>query len=167
VAQEGDYVVGTSSYDKRKGGIGGRAIYVMRVTGRIGFDDYYNDPKYAPKRPDMKGSRKYRCGDAIYHRNPLTGEWIQEDSLHRRSDGQISIADLNADTGHTDQLLLSTNFTYWGTKAPFFPPHLNMFGKYGVREKRYFSKQEVNDFIVWADPLLGQGLIGLPIDWLR
>lgn len=166
-ARRDDYVVGTSSYNKRKKGIGGRAIFVMRVTDRICFDEYYREAQYARKRANMAGSRKYRCGDAIYHHDPVTGGWVQDDSLHRQKNGQVSLANLRVDTGRTDRLLLSTDFVYWGANAPFLPPHLNMFGAYGVRTKRYFSEKEVNDFIAWAKPQLGQGLVGLPIDWLR
>ena len=164
-ARRGDYVVGTSSYDKRKGGVGGRVIYVMQVTEKIGFDDYWRDPRFQRKRAKMGGSRLQRCGDNIYHRDLATGDWIQEDSLHRHADGRISLADRDTDTGHTDRVLLSDRFTYWGDRAPMLPPHLAMFGRFGVRSRRHFEAPNIAAFIAWATPLIGQGRIGLPIDW--
>lgn len=167
-AQLGDYVIGTSSYNKRKmrrsGIAGGLAVFIMRVTGEIGFDRYHRN--YPNRRPNMRGSRMRRAGDAIYYRDPVTGEWMQSDSLHSRPGGGVSVGDLERDTG-VDRILLSDDFTYWGKLAPTLPADLQMFNRKEVRSQRHFAEQEKAAFIAWAQPRLGHGRVGEPIDWHR
>ena len=166
-AEIGDFVIGTSSYDRdrvrRSRVAGGGAVLIMRVTDVTCFDDYHAD--HPRKRPDMRGSRMRRGGDAIYHRDPVTGEWIQADSLHSHPGGRLSAADLRRDTGLTENILLSEDFTYWGRQAVALPAHLGMFTRKEVREQHEFSAAAKAAFIAWATPRLGRGRVGEPIDW--
>lgn len=163
----GDYVMGTTSHDRRKRGIGGQVVYVMRVTEKIGFNEYWDDRRFRRKRPTMIGTLIRRCGDNIYHRDPVTGGWIQEDSMHRHADGRVSKGDMDKDTRKTDQVLLSTDYSYWGVHAPALPPQIAHLGRKGLRQLRHLTAQEKSDFLQWAGPLLGQGLVGMPIDWRK
>lgn len=165
-ADVGDYVIGTSSHNRRKGGIGGRPIYVMRVTEKMEFDRYWNDSRFRRKRPKMAGTRIRRCGDNIYHRDPVNDAWIQEDSMHRHADGRVSQGDLDTDTS-ADAVLLSTDYTYWGTQAPTLPPQLDRLGRKYARQRRHLTQTEKTDFLQWVGPLIGQGLVGMPIDWRK
>lgn len=162
----GDYVIGTSSYEQRKmrrsGLAGGLAVFIMRVTSYTNFDAYYHD--HPEKRPTMRGSRIRRAGDAIYRRDAATDRWIQADSLHSRPGGLESSGDLKTDTG-VDRILLSDDFTYWGKSAPALPAHLQMFARKEARGQRYFNERDKVAFIAWAQPRLGQGRVGEPIDW--
>ena len=166
-ARCGDYIIGTSSYDQwkvpRSGVTGGGAVFIMRVTAITDFDHYYRD--YPSKRPNMRGSRLRRGGDAIYHRDPATGDWIQDDSLHSHPGGSLSAGDLATDTGSTENILLSNDFTYWGKQAPALPVRLSMFTRKEVREQHDFDPQDKAAFMAWADARLGQGRVGEPIDW--
>lgn len=165
-ADVGDYVIGTSSHNQRNGGIGGRAVYAMRVTEKMEFDKYWNDSRFMKKRPKMAGTRIKRCGDNIYHHDPLTGTWIQEDSMHCHADGLVSQGDLATDTS-VDFVLLSTDYIYWGTHAPTLPPELSRLGGKYARQLRYLTPAEEIAFFEWIEPLLGQGLVGMPIDWRK
>lgn len=165
----GDYVLGTSSYERRnmaRSGVpGGRAVFIMRVTAITDFERYHDD--WPRKRPLMRGARIRRVGDAIYRRDPETSEWLQADSLHSRPGGVLSPADLQTDTGWTDKVLLSDDFTYWGKDAPALPSDLLPFTRKDVREKYHYSEAEKAAFIAWARPRLGEGRVGEPIDWRK
>ena len=72
-ANIGDWVVGSGSNDRsiRRGG---RMVYAMRVTEVITFDEYSEDPRFEPKKPYRRGSRKQSCGDNIYFRDIFSTE---------------------------------------------------------------------------------------------
>ena len=87
-ASVGDWVVGTGA----KGGYDyqGRLIYAMQVSETLGFDDYWSDPRFNLKRPNLKGSLKAMYGDNIYRRDG--SQWVQADSHHSLPDGRLNTA---------------------------------------------------------------------------
>ena len=60
----------------------GQLIYAMQVEEAMSFDDYWTDPRFQPKKPDPNGNEESRCGDNIYHRDPITRNWIQAHGYH-------------------------------------------------------------------------------------
>lgn len=113
-AKVGDWVMGVGGCNlasvKRK------CIYLMKVTEKISFQEYWEDSRFAFKKPARNGSRVQMLGDNIYHKD-LAGNWIQEDSHHSLSDGSINEVNLSRDTGSTDQVLVSEYFFYFGEQA--------------------------------------------------
>ncbi len=118
-AAVGDWIVGTGS---KAHGADGRLVYAMRVDEILTFDAYWNDPRFARKRPDRRGSVKRAYGDNIYHRDS-SGQWVQEDSRHSLSDGNPNQGHIDKDTG-ADAVLASQQYTYWGDRGPDIPKHL-------------------------------------------
>lgn len=88
----------------------------MKVTEKISFQEYWDDSRFALKKPVRNGSSVQMLGDNIYHKD-LAGNWIQEDSHHSLSDGSVNEVNLNRDTGSTDQVLVSEYFFYFGGQA--------------------------------------------------
>src|SRR6266542_6663838 len=78
-ARIGDWVVGTGSAERARQGY---LVYVMQVSEVIAFDEYWSDPRFAEKRPNLRGSKKQAFGDNIYHRDPEGGPWLQAASHH-------------------------------------------------------------------------------------
>ena len=78
-AEPGDWVAGIGSTQNQ---LEGRLVYAMRVEEKMSFDEYWTDPRFAEKKPNLKGGREQCCGDNIYHQTP-DGEWVQEKSLHQ------------------------------------------------------------------------------------
>jgi hypothetical protein len=70
-AQERDYVIGTAAADTKKSG---HLSYWMRISKIVTFDEYWRNPLFLPKRPDMWAGRMYRYGDNIYYLDPATGK---------------------------------------------------------------------------------------------
>ena len=66
-AAVGDWVVGTGSAPNR---LTGRLVYSMRVSEAMSYDDYWNDPRFLVKRPNLRGSLIQAFGDNIYHNGP-------------------------------------------------------------------------------------------------
>lgn len=107
-AQVGDFVIGNANKQ-----LNNKLIYMMKVTKKITFDDYWQGAEYLCKRPVMNGSVKTMYGDNIYHHDE-SGKWVQEDSHHSLPKGKLNIYNLNRDTGETDAVLISTEFFYFG-----------------------------------------------------
>lgn len=74
----GDWIIGTGS---KKMNMLNRLIYAMRVEGVMTFDEYWNDPKFAFKKPDLNGSLARMYGDNIYHTS-TDGQVVQEPCAH-------------------------------------------------------------------------------------
>ncbi len=162
VAQVGDYIVGLSSTPDN------HIVYAMRVSETITFDEYWRDPRFLVKRPDMSAGGIEALGDNIYYPGPGVGGWVMVWSQHSNSDGSQ-----NADHTHTDiggvQALISDDFVYWGCKGSDVPDRLTFQGRHlpstferGQRGHRVnFWDEEVEAFIKWFD---GQkrGRLGMP-----
>ena len=159
-----DVVIGTASYGRKTPAgrpAGGSAVFVMRVTAVTDFQAYRRD--FARKRPIMNGSRLRAAGDAIYWHDGA--DWHQDNSLHSLPGGILSEPDLKDDVLAADRILLSDDFTYWGNRAPALPAQLAHLGRSNLRNQRKFSTIEKADLKLWALAQLGQGRVGMPIDW--
>lgn len=115
-ARVGDLIIGCS-----KKSLGNKLIYVAKVSEILTFDQYWNDPRFAMKKPVMNGSLKKLYGDNIYHHD-AEGNWIQEDSHHSNDDGTINKANLKKDTKRTDRVLVCNEFIYLGKSMKKTPP---------------------------------------------
>ena len=159
-----DWVIGTGS---RTNGGGGRIVYAMHVDEIVDFDTYWNDPRFGPKIPTMRGSRKQAYGDNIYHRGP-SGDWIQADSRHSLADGSPNPGHIARDT-KADAVLIGREFVYFGGAGPAIPPDLRT--GHGVdlvhdrpSHRCRFPEDLVESTVTWVRSL-GTGIQGRPHDW--
>lgn len=106
-AQIGDYLIGNSNKAN-----GNKLIYMAKVDEISTFDQYWVDMRFQCKKATMNGSFKTLYGDNIYHHE---GEkWIQANSHHSLENGMENYANLEKDTGITDQVLICRDFFYLG-----------------------------------------------------
>lgn len=164
-AQKGDWIVGTGSAEN---GMTGYLIYAMQVSETMSFDEYWADPRFQYKKPDLHGGNKIAFGDNIYCKNNL-GEWQQIDSHHSYANGASNPANIDRDTKY-NRILIAERFTYFGDKAVIIPDELrNCHGedlcKSGPGHKCKFSPDMVREFIGWFSSLNETGQCGNPIDW--
>jgi len=87
----------------------------MKVTDKISFQEYWDNPNYSIKKSLRNGSRVRMLGDNIYHKDS-NNIWIQEDSHHSNPDGTINTDNLRQDT-QTESILISNYFLYFGDAA--------------------------------------------------
>src|SRR5580658_5739122 len=106
VAQVGDWVVG-SGWKRRSRE--NHLVYVMRVTGAMTFQEYWNDPRVQVKKPNLRGSKKQAFGDNIYSRNANGKNWCQANSHHSLTDGSQNQSNIRADTS-ANRVLVSDDF---------------------------------------------------------
>jgi hypothetical protein len=163
-AQIGDWVVGTGSKGK---GRGGHLVFAMRVTEAMSFDEYWADPRFASKQPSLHGSLKRAFGDNIYHRR--LDEWSQANSHHSMHDGTANPENVEHDT-RTDRVLISDHFGYWGGGGPEVAAEFRdwegvdvCLGRQGHRCN--FPAELVAQFIQWLEQIGMDGYVGRPGDW--
>jgi hypothetical protein len=161
-AKLGEYIIGTGT---KKRDFQGRLIYVMKVGEIISFDEYWLDRQFARKKALMNGSRAQCHGDNIYHRDPETKNWIQEDSFHSQKGGVVDIDNLQVDTGLTDRVLIADWFIYWGINAPLIPGQFLDFVHKGIGHRRIDDEGKVAEFLVWASTQGKPGVNGEPVEW--
>lgn len=162
-AKVGDHVIGTGA---ARTGLAGRLVYWMAVDEILTFDQYWLDPRFSAKRPDMRApGRMHRYGDNIYHRDPDSGGMIQEDSFHSRIGGAVEASNLKRDTGKTDKVLIGRSFGYYGMSAPELPERFKSFVKKGPSHKCKFSDEDAADFVAWLSSLPTRGYVDRPTHW--
>lgn len=166
VAQIDDWIVGTGS---RSNGKAGNLVYAMRVSEIVSFQEYWDDERFAEKRPNLRGSRMQHFGDNIYHRDP-TGAWIQENSRHSKNDGSLEERHMLRDT-KSERVMLGHEFVYFGGDGPAIPESLRK--NYGFdlvhstpAYRSNFTNEHVAAVIEWVRSL-EPGVQGRPHDWPR
>lgn len=166
-ASVGDWVLGTGSAEHQRAG---HAVYAMRVDEILSFDAYFHDRRFARKRPDLTGSRKFAFGDNIYSRD-TNGEWLQLDSHHSLADGTPNLRNVVNDT-QTDKVLVSAHFVYWGGEGPAIPNPLRSFGPDSVdvcagRGHRSMSISDAHAaaMVDWIETSENLGICGRPDQW--
>jgi Nucleotide modification associated domain 2 len=158
----GDYILGTGS---KKRDQHGRVVYLMRVGAITTFDKYWAGRQYARKKSLMNGSLAQCYGDNIYHRDPETGKWIQEDSFHSREFGELHEENLKTDTGTTDQVLVGDWFVYWGGDGPKVPPDFTHMVQTTQGHRTIKVQAEIDAFVDWVNSVGDEGLSGDPFEW--
>lgn len=165
----GDWVLGTGSKQNNREK---HVVYAMRVTEAITFQQYWKDPRFQQKKPNLRGSKKQAFGDNIYSRDGTGRHWCQANSHHSMSDGRPNPRNVTADTG-TNRILLSSDFVYWGGKGPELPKR---FLRYGPRHesvcagrghKNNFPPQLAEEVVAWIRSFHESGFCGEPLDWRR
>jgi hypothetical protein len=166
MAAVGDWVIGTGASGNE---LTGHLVFAMQVTEAITFDDYFADPRFQPKKPNLAGSRKQAFGDNIYYREG-TRDWRQLDSHHALSDGSPNPDNIANDT-QTNRVLVSDRFAYFGASAPPIPDYvrsgegMDLVAGRGYRNN--FTPAAVAAFLHWLDQLGTAGLNGKPREWLK
>jgi Nucleotide modification associated domain 2 len=55
---------------------GRKFLYPMEISEILGSDEYFRDPHFTAKKPNLHGYWKERCGDNFYSRG-VDGTWLQ------------------------------------------------------------------------------------------
>ncbi len=166
LAAVGDWVVGTGTAER---GRTGYLVYAMKVGETKTLEQYFDDPRFQLKKPNLRGSKKQAFGDNIYSKAP-SGEWLQLDSHHTFPDGSPNPANIKNDT-RTNRMLVGTEYVYCGGEGP--PIAAKFRGLSGADicagrgHKSRFPDAFVKAFVDWINELGMRQYIGEPLDWTR
>ena len=143
-------------------------MFAMHVTETLSFDEYWNDPRFRTKRPNLAGSMKQAFGDNIYH-SAADGTWCQENSHHSYADGTMNHRNVAHDT-RVPRLLVSDDFVYWGGLGPDVPARFRNYDGIDVctahpGHKCKFPEGLVREFDEWMRFIGERGCLGEPLEW--
>ncbi|MBU0555687.1 MAG: hypothetical protein KKD64_11405 [Alphaproteobacteria bacterium] len=165
-AKHGDWIVGLTGTKLRPAM---RCIYAMVVTGDMTFDEYWNNPEFAARRPKRNGTAKKLVGDNIYHRTDINADWVQENSVHSLEDGSQCPINTKHDT-RINRILVSNRFIYFGASAQSLPDQIRAELTYerNVRDYRRYATDETPRLIGWLIPQMAahpNAVLGDPINF--
>ena len=168
-AMVGDWIVGTGS-SAQAVNRGTRLVHAIKITETTDFRSYWQDPRFAHKRPARRGSRKQSCGDNIYYRSADDSAWLQLDSFHTKPDGSVKPDHVARDTG-TDRILISADFYYFGGEGPEIPAAFRDASRYDLcrkvrQRKRLDDDGWIAEFVAWLRTFGDHGYYGRPLDWV-
>ena len=168
-AQINDWLVGTGS-NARTIRRGGYLVYAMRVTEILSTEDYWIDPRFEDKKPDLYRNWIAASGDNIYELLD-TGQWRQLGSYHSHRDGSPNEAHIARDLG-VQRILISDDFVYFGGEGPRLPAKFRDDGEANMlRSIRNYQRVRQEDTIVefedWIRSLRICGYQGKPWDWIK
>ncbi|WP_342327624.1 hypothetical protein [Pedobacter sp. FW305-3-2-15-E-R2A2] len=157
----GDWVIGTGAIENN---LLYHLIFLMKVTEKLTFQEYWDDVRFDYKKPRLNGSIKQLYGDNIYHQDG--NEWCQLDSHHSLPEGVLNDKNLKQDLSG-NYVLISNEFIYLGDKSLKVPE------KYieicpTARHRDYITvknEELAEEFITMIFNLYNPGLNGKPINW--
>jgi hypothetical protein len=164
-AKVGDWIVGVGSGAKTSA-FKNRLIYAMKVDDKIDFNTYWNDPMYARKKPVMNGSKKQQYGDNIYHRESQTMQYVQENSHHSLTDGEVNIRNYKRDLQSVN-VLLSNTYWYFGKEAPLLPDDLLFLANLGIGHREHENEAIVTRLCQWLNEFPQKGYVGHPAEFSK
>lgn len=138
----------------------GCLVYMMKVSKKITFDEYWKDELFNKKKPTFSKSGKASYGDNIYHHNEK-GEWIQENSHHSFENG-VNYTNLNKDTSQ-DAVLISDKFWYFGNNACRLPIQFNSTIYSGRAHKIEDKEIIIKSLVDWLEINFEEGINGRPV----
>jgi len=107
-AEVGDWIIGTGA---KENNLLYHIIFLMRITEKISFEEYWYDERFKRKKPVLNGSLKQMHGDNIYYKE--NESWCQMDSHHSFFDGKLNEANRKQDLSG-NSILISNDFIYLG-----------------------------------------------------
>jgi hypothetical protein len=162
-AAVGDWIVGTGS---KACGREGHLVFVMQVAEVLTYNQYWENPRFTCKRPNLRGSLKQAFGDNIYHQRGRI--WIQENSHHSFRDGSPNPHNIANDT-QTNRVLVGNEFIYWGGTGPAILKRFREWAGYDISagrgHKTNFPARMRDAFVEWTRSLGLRGCVGVPGEW--
>ncbi len=162
-AEVGDWIIGTGSIENH---LLYNLIFIMKVSEKISFEDYWNHKRFVRKKPVMNGSLKQIHGDNIYYKE--NNQWCQMNSHHSFYNGGINEANLKQDlTGKF--VLISNCFIYLGNN------HIKVPEKYldlcpNSKQRNYITIKDnelAEEFVEMITNKYQYGIHGEPLNWIE
>lgn len=160
--QIGDWIIGLGSVSM---GNLGHIIFAMQVDEKITFDQYWEDDRFAVKKPIINGTLVQMYGDNCYH--TVDGKVVQEQCAHRKSARVVNAEHRRRDSNGM-YVLLAHRFYYFGDQCPEIPEKFSYILN-NSRGTKFWDlagdDTKINAFIQWLDNTFGQGIHGDPCNW--
>lgn len=157
----GDWIAGFTSKELSGDVVGDeRLIYLMKVTDKIDYCEYWSNPFYKSKIPDLDSDIvENKAGDNIYKPDNIEG-FVQVPNKNHFGN------DIKRDLGGK-YILVSDCFYYFGASAIYIPNDIRPSIPQGQSSQgnRTHNKEKAERFINYIQNKYEPGLLGLPHKW--
>lgn len=159
----GDWIIGTGAVENN---LLYHLLFIMKVTEKITFQEYWEDERFNYKKPILNGSLKQIHGDNIYYNNDNI--WYQIDSHHSFHEGELNTKNLNQDLSGVS-VLISDCFVYLGDQYLKVPDkYIELCPNKKQRDYITVTNEELaNEFIELVMNSYNKGLNGRPVNWIE
>lgn len=162
----GDWIAGFTSIQLNADKVGSeRLVYLMQVTDKIPFKEYWNNSKYEKKKPKPKSDIGIeKIGDNIYEpivenpEKPIDYKLLYNLS-HEEKDKDRDLSG--------EYILTSDNFYYFGLKSIIIPKDIRPTVPKGQsgHGSRTHDASKVNDFLSYIETKYQVGIYSRPHSW--
>lgn len=156
-----DWIIGTGAIEN---GLLNHLIFLMKVTEKLTFQEYWDDKRFNYKKPILNGSLKQIHGDNIYYNQDKI--WYQLDSHHSFYEGELNEKNLKQDLSG-EYVLISDCFVYLGDQFLKIPDEFIEICP-TTKHRDYITIKNdklAEEFISVILNKYNTGLIGKPINW--
>ena len=149
--QKGDWIAGFLNAKRHH-----RFLYAMEIDKRLTMNEYFADPRFEKKKPNLRGDWKERCGDNFYEQRS-DGTWKQHrNRFHpgeefRKKDTRYPI------------VFVASRFWYFGRSCKQAPSQFaDLIGGRGIRLNH--DPMVSADFMHWVERSFSPGVHDNPND---
>ncbi|MBU1356934.1 MAG: hypothetical protein KJ620_10250 [Candidatus Edwardsbacteria bacterium] len=164
----GDWIAGFTSGQLNGEKVGDeKLIYLMKVTDKISFKDYWNDPKHEKRKPNIDSQVVIeKRGDNIYMplvETPRTFSDFRQIPNHNHTEKNKG-KDLSG-----KYVLVSNVFYYFGSKPIIIPNDIRPKVPKGQSShgSRTYDTKVINDFLSYMGSKYQKGRQGQPHSWFN
>ncbi len=158
-AELNDWIIGTGA---KANNLLNHLIFIMKVTEKLSFEEYWSDKRFIRKRPVINGSLAQVHGDNIYYKE--TDIWHQLNSHHSLDNGDVNLDNLRQDLSGS-YVLVSDRFIYLGKNNVEVP---DKFKSLCSNIRDYYTIKDDDlalEFIGFLLNKFSLGINGDPLDW--
>ncbi len=159
----GDWILGIGSEEMD---LTYKVIYLMKVTEKLSFSDYWSDERWQSKKPTLNGSLITIHGDNVYSKDEA-GQWQQAVCQHTHPDISMRQKHIVKDTGGKF-VLLSNHFYYFGDACFEIDDEYKPICSEVRSHRKLTEAKEVEcfeSFTRWVAKNYKVGIHGDPIGW--
>lgn len=159
----GDWIAGFTSKALNRDMVGDeRLIYLMKVTSKIDYLEYWNNPFYSKKIPISSGrDLENIAGDNIY--TPIGSNRFEQikNWNHKPKDIERDLSGAN--------ILISDTFYYFGISAIYVPHEIRPSVPKGQSSQgvRTYDTERILNFLNYMTKNFNHGIIDYPHKWPR
>jgi hypothetical protein len=162
--QIGDWIAGFTSKKLNDDEVGKeKLVFLMQITEKITFEEYWNNEEYENKKPCFDKEYHRKHGDNIYipERQGKIIKYVQGKTLHHKKKENIK-KDLSGKF-----VLISNNFYYFGSKPLVIPDNIRPNIPKGQSAHGYETKDQVKakEFVEFIKSNYKTGMHGHPHKW--
>jgi hypothetical protein len=135
----------------------GKLVYAMMISEKIHFNDYFKDPRFQVKKPQLDPDWTKKCGDNMYFLDE-NGIWKQQTVIHHNTP-----RDREKDTKYP-YVYVGNLFYYFGKQAIGIPSQFQTLVWQRRGCKCTHPKPLVAQFLAWLHENYSPGVHGMPKD---